>query len=351
MSNSCSLEDSVQNILNLLPERKAEILALRFGLKNMKINTLNEIGLKFKVTRERVRQIERESFDFILKNELPDCIKSFNRSIKNIIKKNNNFVEEEKLVKLLQEEYGIANVNIIRFLLNLNNEVYFSRNNFNFKQFWVLDKSTIKELKNLLFLIEDCFKQEQKLLSLEEIKNIVNFSGKISELKEVVYLDKKIDQNIQGLYGFYKWPIINPLSAKDRAYYLLKFQEKKPVHFKDIAGKLAQCNFNRKDKKHVVGVQTVHNELIKDDRFVLVGHGNYALKEWGYEQGVVRDIIKYVLVKNGAMPEEEIIKEVQKQRMARPSTIKLNLHNKNLFKKNANGSYELLDNSNGVLNA
>jgi hypothetical protein len=351
MPNSCSLEDSVQNILETLPERKAKILALRFGLKNMKINTLNEIGLKFKITRERVRQIEKESFDFILKKELPSCIKSFNKAIKNIIKKNNSFIEEERLVKLVQEEYGINNVNIIRFLLHLNNEIYFSRNNFNFKQFWVLDKNKIKELKKLLFLIEDCFKQEQKLLSLNEIKNILNFSGKTNELKDVICLDKKIDQNVQGLYGFYKWPIINPLSAKDRAYYLLKFQEKKPVHFKDIASKLTQCNFNRKNKKHIVGVQTVHNELIKDNRFVLVGHGNYALKEWGYEEGVVRDIIKYVLVKNGSMSEEDIIREVQKQRMVRPSTVKLNLHNKNLFKKNTNGGYELLDNSNGVLNA
>lgn len=351
MSNSCNIEEALKDLLNLLPERKGEILALRFGLNNKKINTLNEIGLKFKITRERVRQIERESFDFILKHELPECIKTFNKTIKSLIKKNNNFIEEDKLVKLLQEDYGIFNVNAIKFLLNLNSEIYCSRNNFNFRQFWVLNKDTIKELKSLLLQLEDYFKKNQKLLNITDIKNALGFSGKINELQEIVFLDKKIDKNIQGFYGLYKWPIINPLSAKDRAYYLLKFQIKEPTHFKDIAIQLSQCSFSRKDKKHVVGIQTVHNELIKDDRFVLVGHGNYALKEWGYEQGVVRDIIKFVLVNNGSMSEDDIIKEVQKQRMVRPSTVKLNLHNKNLFRKNSNNKYELKDNVNGVLNA
>ncbi len=41
--------------------------------------------------------------------------------------------------------------------------------------------------------------------------------------------------------------------------------------------------------------QTVHNELIKDIRFVLVGRGIYALNEWGYEKGVVKDVIKGIL--------------------------------------------------------
>ena len=52
--------------------------------------------------------------------------------------------------------------------------------------------------------------------------------------------------------------------------------------------------FNK--KAHVA---TTHNELIKDPRFVLVGRGLYALAEWGYMSGVVRDVIKKILEKNG----------------------------------------------------
>ena len=53
-----TLRQEVRDILEELDPREAEILTLRFGLDDSKPKTLEEVGRKFKVTRERVRQIQ-----------------------------------------------------------------------------------------------------------------------------------------------------------------------------------------------------------------------------------------------------------------------------------------------------
>jgi len=53
-----TLRQEVRDILEELDPREAEILTLRFGLDGSKPKTLEEVGRKFKVTRERVRQIQ-----------------------------------------------------------------------------------------------------------------------------------------------------------------------------------------------------------------------------------------------------------------------------------------------------
>src|SRR5271154_3517286 len=53
-----TLRQDVRDILEELEKRAAEILTLRFGLDGSKPKTLEEVGRKFKVTRERVRQIQ-----------------------------------------------------------------------------------------------------------------------------------------------------------------------------------------------------------------------------------------------------------------------------------------------------
>ena len=88
-------------------------------------------------------------------------------------------------------------------------------------------------------------------------------------------------------------------------------------------------------------VATCHNELIKDPRFVLVGRGIYALSEWGYKTGVVRDVIKELIKKNGPMTKEEIVDQVMKERYLKKNTILVNLQNSKYFKKNKTGQYTI----------
>ena len=53
-----TLRQEVRDILEELDPREAEILTMRFGLEGTKPRTLEEVGRRFKVTRERVRQIQ-----------------------------------------------------------------------------------------------------------------------------------------------------------------------------------------------------------------------------------------------------------------------------------------------------
>ena len=143
----------------------------------------------------------------------------------------------------------------------------------------------------------------------------------------------------QGLYGLKDWPEVNPKGIKDKAYIVLKGEEM-PLHFTQVAALINSSDFFSSNK--TVIHQTVHNELIKDPRFILVGRGLYALKEWGYEPGIVRDVI-YREIKGSRkpLPKEEIIKKVLNQRKVQPSTILLNLQNKKYFAKTPKGLYTI----------
>jgi RNA polymerase primary sigma factor len=55
------LKEEIRNILTTLPVREQEVLKLRFGLEDGYSLTLEEVGLVFEVTRERIRQIESKA--------------------------------------------------------------------------------------------------------------------------------------------------------------------------------------------------------------------------------------------------------------------------------------------------
>ncbi len=55
------LKETLNNVLDSLTEREREVLRLRFGLDDGRSRTLEEVGKEFKVTRERIRQIEAKA--------------------------------------------------------------------------------------------------------------------------------------------------------------------------------------------------------------------------------------------------------------------------------------------------
>ena len=63
--------------------------------------------------------------------------------------------------------------------------------------------------------------------------------------------------------------------------------------------------------------------------------------EWGYISGVVKDVIKKILEKNGALTKEEIIDKVLKERYVKENTILVNLQNPKFFKRTADGKYAI----------
>ncbi len=125
------------------------------------------------------------------------------------------------------------------------------------------------------------------------------------------------------------WMEVSPKGTLERVYLALK-EHKKPLHFTKIAELINEYKLSKK-KAHP---QTVHNELIKDARFVLVGRGIYALEEWGYFSGTIKDIIEIILkTNNRPMMKDEIVEKVLKMRKVKKTTVMINLNNRKLFKK------------------
>jgi len=145
--------------------------------------------------------------------------------------------------------------------------------------------------------------------------------------------------SLHGRWGLTKWPMVNPKNIRDKIYVVLH-DHKKPMHFSEIAQAIAASDFKRKD----VTTQAIHNELIKDKRFVLIGRGIYALKEWGYKKGTVADVIAEVLKKeSGPLHRDEIVRRVLKSRHVKETTILLNLQGKPQFKRVAKATYALAE--------
>jgi DNA-directed RNA polymerase delta subunit len=133
--------------------------------------------------------------------------------------------------------------------------------------------------------------------------------------------------------------MVNPKNIRDKIYVILH-QKGKHMHFNEIAEAIKNSEFKRKN----VTTQAIHNELIKDGRFVLIGRGIYALKEWGYKKGTVADIIEEVMRKAGEpLHRDEIVKRVLESRYVKETTILLNLQGKPQFKRTAKATYALAE--------
>jgi RNA polymerase primary sigma factor len=72
-----SLKTEVKSILAILPEREAEVIKLYFGLDGENPMTLEEIGDKFNLTRERVRQIKEKAIRRLRHNSRSKILKSY----------------------------------------------------------------------------------------------------------------------------------------------------------------------------------------------------------------------------------------------------------------------------------
>ncbi|MFH1423690.1 MAG: sigma factor-like helix-turn-helix DNA-binding protein [Candidatus Nealsonbacteria bacterium] len=301
------------NLLKELPERTEDVLSRRFGLKGER-ETLEEIGAKYDITRERVRQIQDDGLRILEKRgESPECQSVFKAFEKNL--KNSGSLRREDILLV---DLGAGKENYVYFLLTVSKRFQRFGETEDFHTFWATDKNAFENAKKSLnFFIAELQKKRQPM-------SLPN-----SCLTSYAEISKKILRGPEGLYGLKEWPEINPRGIKDKAFIVLK-KEQKPLHFSEVATLIGNGALR----------QTVHNELIKDQRFVLVGRGLYALKEWGYTPGIVREVIASVLkTAKGPMEKDMVVDKVLTQRLVKPNTILLNLQNKKYFLKTSEGKY------------
>lgn len=329
-------------LLEALPDRARDVLEKRYGLgKTGDTFTLEAIGQSYGITRERVRQIENYGIQSIQKSE--------------VYKKHYDlFIEMQKLIDqlgggLIAEHVLLDELsndpltrNHLYFLLIVGDPFYKSKENPYYQHRWFTERNKADVVEKALRNVHKGLKRDE-LISEQEIVN--RFKQELAELaddhnddvlKRWLTISKKIGRNPLGDWGPAESPNIRVKGIRDYAYLAVK-RHGSPMHFREVAQSINEL-FG-----HKAHIATTHNELIKDDRFVLVGRGLYALTEWGYSAGVVKEVLREILEADGPMSREEIIDKVRKERYVKDNTILVNLQDGTLFKKLSNGTYTVAE--------
>lgn len=330
----------IKRLLAVLGDRSQDVITSRFGLgADTKRMTLEAIGKKYKITRERVRQIENYSIINIRKSKEYQKDKAVFDELRKIIETLGSTIGEEALLKHISKDKSTQNQ--IHFLLVVGEDFHKEKEDEEFKHRWSVDKELSKKIHNSLRQLYSTLSDDEILLESDMVEKFLEQLKDVSEkyknqeiAKRWLALSKLIDKNPLGEWGKTKSPNINAKGMRDYAFLVIR-RHGSPIHFREVA-KLITELFNK--KAHVA---TTHNELIKDPRFVLVGRGLYALSEWGYMSGVVKDVIRGVIEKNGPMTKEDVIKKVLKERYVKENTIMVNLQDPKFFKKSKEGKYSI----------
>lgn len=327
-----------KDLTSALKNRTRDIINQRYGLGDFsKRKTLEAIGQQYGITRERVRQIENFALNSIKKSPVFASTQDAFSELKNIINQKGKVLSEREILDYLAGEPALKTH--IFFLLVLGDDFVKFKEDEEFEHRWTVDKESAEKVHEALRRLHQEIKEKDLIPEKEIVSSLKKHAENVMLEKvrdEIVRswlaISKIISSNPMGEWGLASSPNIKPRGVRDLAFLILRKQGS-PMHFTEVAKKISQY-FSR--PSHAA---TVHNELIKDDRFILVGRGLYALDEWGYKAGTVADIIKDIIKKSGPLSKEEIIKAVLKERYVKENTILVNLQNSNYFKRNKEGKY------------
>ena len=338
--NAEILKNAIAGSLKIIEQdREKEIISRRFGLNGNK-ETLEQIGEMLSITRERVRQLEKAILIRLQISAEENKIPELAPAEKILVRTLTEMGRVAKITDLADKVYGKATTASektgIYFIATFSKALTVVEENDKYNAaVGIAEYGDEKTIRAKVDEIVKLIKENKQPMSLDELDNKLNYEHP-DHIKAIASISKLL-ATLNGMWGLSKWPAVNPKNIRDKIFVILE-TKKEPMHFSEIAKEIKDSNFKRKN----VTIQAIHNELIKDSRFVLIGRGIYALSSWGYKKGTISDIIKSILEKSDKpLSREEIVKQVLKTRKVKETTILLNLQNKKLFKKIDKNSYTL----------
>lgn len=344
--------DVLSHLLKILSSREEEILRRRHGLHAKAPETLEHIGAQYNVTRERIRQIESGAIAKLRKyNDTHHAVNPIVDAITTVFDQHGGVMREDILLTQLlgtsddAQAPRAATLFIMQFLLR--ERVKHFQTTDDIYPAWQLTTAPVhlvdETIRNVHQLLETHGKPLPVKEVLEQLRKTsfgIEHQYQLTDEAVLSYIgvSTTIAKNPYDEYGLAGWGTIVPRRMSDKIYLVLK-KAGKPLHFNDITQLINETKFDHR----VAYPPTVHNELILNDRYVLVGRGIYALKEWGYKPGVVADILIAIFKREQhPLTRDELVAEVLKQRMVKRNTIHLALTNRKKFTKNSDGTYSLV---------
>lgn len=332
------------DILKNLTQKEQDVISRRIGL-NCQHETLQSIGNTYRITRERVRQIEDVGIKKIGRVVKGTYLEKIQTLGEQLLRAHGGLLSRDKLVSAIVREINIAeplNRGILEVVLQADFNIQKSKPQLGVDVHFYLPEIGKK-------LIQEVHKEALKILAkrgdimehhalYEMVKaNLFATYGKIETIliSGILEVFHDVVRGEEKFIGLEKWKILNPSTLKDKAIYIMK-KEKRPFHFMELTNAISE-HF-----REPVKVPTIHNELIRNEEFVLIGRGIYVLKEWGYKSGTVMSVIMEILEKSGGpMSTDGIISSVLKVRQVKPSTIYMNLQNKKYIERVGRNLYQL----------
>jgi len=337
------LKEIINTLLGVLDARSQDIVTRRYGLKTGKIETLDSIGKEYGVTRERVRQIEAQAKKLVACRK--ELLEAINAVLRDVFRKHGGVLTEEYLMKVLEDSQADKpEQNTVIFFLDIlprfervtkSNELgpHWSHPELHNRY----NEQVISEAQGILTKKKKPLEEATLLQKIREKLEITGAELPNECIKALLEASKKLKRTVFGEWGLIEWVETSPRGVGDKAFIVLK-RSGKPMHFDEITNQINEVSFDHK----VAHRQTVHNELIKDDRFVLVGRGLYGLSDWGYIPGTVADVMTEILKEaNKPLTREELIEEVLKQRLVKRTTVLLGLQNRDRFERMPGEKYRL----------
>lgn len=340
MNNAETITRAIAGSLNVIEqEREREIISRRFGLSGHK-ETLEQIGEMLSITRERVRQLEKAILIRLRIAASDDKIPELAAAEKIIIRNLTEMGRVARVSDLAEKIFGHEAASAERAGVNFIGAISTALTIVNESDKYhgavgIAEYGDEKSIKTKVDEVVKVIKEHKAPMTVDELDEKLTYEHP-SHIEAIAHVSKMLS-TLNNLWGLSKWPAVNPRNIRDKIFVVLE-EKKEPMHFTEIAKAIASSEFKRKD----VTVQAIHNELIKDSRFVLIGRGIYALDSWGFEKGTVSEIIAKILEKSGEpMDREDIVRQVLKSRKVKETTILLNLQNKELFTRVGKSSYKL----------
>jgi hypothetical protein len=337
-----NLKEIIDKLLLVLSEKEKYIVQHRFCINVESRKTLEAIGQHYGVTRERIRQIEKNALKKLKRNAFNTNLKAINEVAKGVVKKHGGLLVETKLVKVLLgmlKNISPQEADELKLSLALDPELIKASNTLDFEPHWRFTSVNIGMIRKITSAGYKVLNSNKDVTPVDELAASVKekVGGDVTEplIISAMEVGKRTKFVKEGV-GLKEWRHINPRTLRDKINFILD-REHKPLHFQEIATKITAANFDQKR----VNVQAVHNELIRNDHFVLIGRGIYALDKWGYKPGTVGDVIEAILKDGKSRTREEIMKDVLRQRHVKKITIYLNLKNNPKIKSLEGDKYQL----------